>query len=261
VGAARGGFSLNYLANVPEVIDLALPPVAAGRTTCSSAWRPSTSRVSSSIASAWSRRQFQGPRSRPRAGSHGGAQHHRRPRLGRGALRHHPRVGPEHPGDRASDRQYALPGHGDMAYRVAAAGHVRLPTLRCAARRDAHPAAPRALLREAGEDAGRAAPETLGLSAIRAATGIIAGQLLRGQTNFATSIWKFNRVYSVKRQLADHARPVTYTMTPPKPALTTKPRPDQLYVHMPVKREGGGACRDGSGWLELASSSHWRRTG
>jgi hopanoid C-3 methylase len=77
----------------------------------------------------------------------------------------------------------------------------------------------------------------LGFSAIRAATGIIAGQLLRGQTNFATSIWKFNRVYSVKRQLADHARPVTYTMTPPKPALTTKPRPDQLYVHMPVKRE------------------------
>jgi hopanoid C-3 methylase HpnR len=85
----------------------------------------------------------------------------------------------------------------------------------------------------------------LGFSAIRAATGIIAGQLLRGQTNFVKAIWKFNRVYSVKRQLADHARPVTYTMTPPKPALTTKPRPDQLYVHMPARREatiGSTAC-------------------
>ena len=92
----------------------------------------------------------------------------------------------------------------------------------------------------------------LGFSAIRAATGIIAGQLLRGQTNFVKAIWKFNRVYSVKRQLADHARPVTYTMTPPKPALTTKPRPDQLYVHMPVRREAVAPAATeaaGSSWF------------
>ena len=74
----------------------------------------------------------------------------------------------------------------------------------------------------------------LGFSAMRGAARIIAGQLLRGQTNFAKSIWKFNRVYSVKRQLADHARPVTYTMRPPRPALTVKPKPADLYVHMPV---------------------------
>ncbi len=72
----------------------------------------------------------------------------------------------------------------------------------------------------------------LGLSALRGAARILAGQLLRGQTNFARSIWKFNRVYNVQRQLADHARPVTYTMRPPRP-LTAKPKPAELYVHMP----------------------------
>jgi magnesium-protoporphyrin IX monomethyl ester (oxidative) cyclase len=86
----------------------------------------------------------------------------------------------------------------------------------------------------------------LGFSAMKGAARIIAGQLLRGQTNFAKSIWKFNRVYSVQRQLADHARPVTYAMTPPKPALTTKPRPDQLYVHMPVRREAAAPATTGA---------------
>ena len=84
------------------------------------------------------------------------------------------------------------------------------------------------------------------------ALSIIASQLLRGQTNFVKAIWKFNWVHSVKRQLADHARPVTYTMTPPKPALTTKPRPDQLYVHMPVRREAVAPAATeaaGSSWF------------
>jgi hypothetical protein len=44
---------------------------------------------------------------------------------------------------------------------------------------------------------------------MRAAARIIAGHVLRGKTNFAKSFGRFNRVYSVKRQLADHARPVT----------------------------------------------------
>jgi len=74
----------------------------------------------------------------------------------------------------------------------------------------------------------------LGFSAMRGAARIIGGQLLRGQTNFAKSIWKFNRVYSVKRQLADHARPVTYTMRPPRTLLTGKPKPTDLYVHFPA---------------------------
>ena len=64
-------------------------------------------------------RELQGPGGGPRAGPHGGPQHHRRSRLGRGALRHHPGVGPEHPGDRAPHGEHALPGHGDVAHRVA----------------------------------------------------------------------------------------------------------------------------------------------
>jgi len=83
----------------------------------------------------------------------------------------------------------------------------------------------------------------LGFSAMRGAARIIGGQLLRGQTNFAKSIWKFNRVYSVKRQLADHARPVTYTMRPPRTLLTAKPKPTDLYVHFPApaRREAAAA--------------------
>jgi hopanoid C-3 methylase len=74
----------------------------------------------------------------------------------------------------------------------------------------------------------------LGLSALRGAARILAGQLLRGRTNFAKSIWKFNRVYNVERQLADHAQPVTYTMRPPQAPLTAKPKPSELYVHLPA---------------------------
>lgn len=74
----------------------------------------------------------------------------------------------------------------------------------------------------------------LGFSAMRGAARIIGGQLLRGQTNFAKSIWKFNRVYNVERQLADHARPTTYTMRPPRLLLTAKPKPTDLYVHLPA---------------------------
>jgi hopanoid C-3 methylase len=74
----------------------------------------------------------------------------------------------------------------------------------------------------------------LGFSAMRGAARIIAGQLLRGHTNFAKSIWKFNRVYNAKRQVADHARPVTYTMRPPRTLGTAKPKPSDLYVHLPA---------------------------
>jgi magnesium-protoporphyrin IX monomethyl ester (oxidative) cyclase len=81
----------------------------------------------------------------------------------------------------------------------------------------------------------------LGFSALRGAARIVAGQLLRGQTNFARSLWKFNRVYNVDRQVADHARPVTYTMRPPRAPLTVRPKAADLYVHMPARREAPAA--------------------
>ena len=50
----------------------------------------------------------------------------------------------------------------------------------------------------------------LGVAALAKTSGIVARQLLRGQTNFARMIWKFNQVYHPDRQYADHLRePVT----------------------------------------------------
>lgn len=46
----------------------------------------------------------------------------------------------------------------------------------------------------------------LGFAALAKTTGIIARQLLRGQTNFPKMIWKFNQVYNANRQFSEHAR-------------------------------------------------------
>jgi hopanoid C-3 methylase len=58
--------------------------------------------------------------------------------------------------------------------------------------------------------------------------------LMRGQTNYVKMLWKFARVVNQNRQYADHQRPVTYEMKPPKPAVA-KPNPAELFVHMPAK--------------------------
>lgn len=70
----------------------------------------------------------------------------------------------------------------------------------------------------------------LGWSALRQAAGLLAGQLARGQTNFARSLFRFNSVYDAKKLLADHAMPVTYHL--PQPATqAVRPERDALYVH------------------------------
>jgi hopanoid C-3 methylase len=65
-----------------------------------------------------------------------------------------------------------------------------------------------------------------------------AGRLLmRGQTNFLQSIWKFNRVYNARRQRADHEKPVTYALhRPATSAASGRALREQLYVHVPVRR-------------------------
>ena len=73
----------------------------------------------------------------------------------------------------------------------------------------------------------------LGWAALRDVAGIATRLLLRGQTNFLKSLWKFSRVYNPDRQQADHERPITYAMRPPPPPVTGRPRPSQLYVHAP----------------------------
>jgi magnesium-protoporphyrin IX monomethyl ester (oxidative) cyclase len=74
----------------------------------------------------------------------------------------------------------------------------------------------------------------LGFAALRE-TAAIAGRLaLRGQTNFLRMLWKFSRVYNPQRQYRDHLRPLTYAMRPPATPGGPRPRPRDLYVHIPV---------------------------
>src|SRR5215470_6652413 len=71
----------------------------------------------------------------------------------------------------------------------------------------------------------------LGVAALMKTSGIVGRQLLRGQTNFARMIWKFNKVYNADLQYSDHQRPVHYEMRPP--AARPGPVPDQknLFIH------------------------------
>jgi hopanoid C-3 methylase HpnR len=74
----------------------------------------------------------------------------------------------------------------------------------------------------------------LGLSALASTAAISARLLLRGQTNFVKMLWKFNSVYHPRRQLADHARPVTYEMDLPNTERSSRER-HRLYVLQPAK--------------------------
>jgi hopanoid C-3 methylase len=73
----------------------------------------------------------------------------------------------------------------------------------------------------------------LGVAALMKTSGIVARQVLRGQTNFARMIWKFNKVYNADRQYADHQREVRYQLPPP--AAQPGPVADQknLFIHVP----------------------------
>jgi hopanoid C-3 methylase HpnR len=72
--------------------------------------------------------------------------------------------------------------------------------------------------------------------AVRDVAGVSSRLLLRGQTNFVRSLFKFNSVYNAALMLADHERPVRYEMPlpPPTPAAGMKPR--GLYIHPPRGR-------------------------
>jgi len=70
----------------------------------------------------------------------------------------------------------------------------------------------------------------LGWRALRDAARITGKLLLKGQTNFAKSLWKFNSVYDPALLLADHRQPVEYEIPLP-PAPQAKVRRDALFVH------------------------------
>ena len=76
----------------------------------------------------------------------------------------------------------------------------------------------------------------LGARRLWQASGSIARLLLRGQTNFVRTLWKFNSVYNADLLLADHALPVRYEIPLPPPHrehIDAK----SLYVHTPRGRQ------------------------
>ena len=76
----------------------------------------------------------------------------------------------------------------------------------------------------------------LGVAALAKTTGIIARQLLRGQTNFARMLWKFDQVYNADRQYSDHLRDARYLLPPPEQRPGPTRGRTELYVHVPQRR-------------------------
>ena len=71
------------------------------------------------------------------------------------------------------------------------------------------------------------------------AGSIVAGLLLRGQTNFVRSLFQLNKVYRPELLLADHMAPVSYEIPlPPSQVPERAPAPASLYVHPPRGRRG-----------------------
>ena len=77
----------------------------------------------------------------------------------------------------------------------------------------------------------------LGWNALKSTVSLAAGHLLKGQTNFAKMLWKFNSVYNPALQLSDHRRPIAYEMRLP---ATSRQQPDLdlLYIHPAPGRRG-----------------------
>ncbi|HEX4111711.1 MAG TPA: radical SAM protein, partial [Stellaceae bacterium] len=71
--------------------------------------------------------------------------------------------------------------------------------------------------------------------ALRGATRLTTRLLLKGQTNFAKSLFKFNSVYNPDLLLADHRRPVVYELPAPPPPQA-KVKRDQLFIHRQRER-------------------------
>ncbi|HEX3490484.1 MAG TPA: hopanoid C-3 methylase HpnR [Streptosporangiaceae bacterium] len=76
----------------------------------------------------------------------------------------------------------------------------------------------------------------LGAVALAKTTGIVARQLLHGQTNFARMLWKFDQVYNADRQYAEHQREIEYQLPPPAEHPGHAGGKD-LYIHEPQRRK------------------------
>jgi hopanoid C-3 methylase HpnR len=88
---------------------------------------------------------------------------------------------------------------------------------------------------------GVLARKHLGAAAVAKTFGIMARQLVHGQTNFIRMIWKFNQVYNADRQLADHSAPVRYELPIPDHHAVDRQDRTALYIHPRAGRAGSAA--------------------
>ncbi len=70
-----------------------------------------------------------------------------------------------------------------------------------------------------------------------AVSRILAGQLIRGQTNFLRMLFKFSKVYNAQRQVADHQQPVVYGLRRPE-EYPRKPAMSEVLVHVNLPQSG-----------------------
>ncbi|MDB5393730.1 MAG: radical domain/B12 binding protein [Rhodospirillales bacterium] len=80
----------------------------------------------------------------------------------------------------------------------------------------------------------------LGWRTLRATMGMIAGQALRGQTNFVKSLFRFDATYNPDRMLADHAQPTQYHI--PEPPVSREIR-DRRALYILHQSEGQRRAR------------------
>ena len=69
----------------------------------------------------------------------------------------------------------------------------------------------------------------LGWATLWDTAGIVGEQLMRGQTNFVKSLFRFNSVYNPAKLLADHTLQVKYEV--PLPSHEAAAKPELIYVH------------------------------
>jgi hopanoid C-3 methylase HpnR len=106
--------------------------------------------------------------------------------------------------------------------------------------------------RELVRTQGVLARKHLGVSAVVQTFGIMSRQLLRGQTNFARMIWKFNKVYNADRQLHDHAAPVRYELPVPEHHEVAPRDRAALYIHPRPPRAAAPGAEPGRAGAEVA---------
>jgi hypothetical protein len=80
----------------------------------------------------------------------------------------------------------------------------------------------------------------LGWKTLWSTFGMVAGQALRGQTNFARSLFRFNSIYDPEKMMAHHRRPVSYAIPEP-PHHTERPDRQALYILHGAERRPSSA--------------------